>query len=181
MAAIETDDARVRHVRPMFGTADLVWEQVQETAVRAYRKRVFDNALVQWQRGLAIAGSKFERFDPRRGTSLVNVAFALRRRGDIAPAQRHFLEAEEVFKEDWRWVGQMRPPGGSDEAYSPTELWCFRKLAHDLHQSAQRIRALDDLPVGRLERWWSERPASRSDLRKLLGASLLLVSGSDAD
>lgn len=161
---------------PVFETVDLVWEQVQEAAVRAYRAGGAEAASSHWQRGLTIARTRFAPADPRLGTSLINYAFALRRREETFVARRHFAQAMDVFAEDWRWIGGMRPGGADEQRYDRAALWAISQLAQDLHLRAQALEARDEVPIGRLERWREERPSRGSDLRKLIGASFLLVS-----
>ena len=170
-----------RAPEPNFGTADLVWEQVGEAAVCAYRAGGAEAALLHWRRALTIARDRFDASDPRLGTSLTNYAFGLCRRGDDVPARQHFSQAGCVFADSWRWIGRMRPPGAPDQAYDLAALSTFGRLARDLSRRARAIEARDELPTGGLERWRSERPLRGSDLRKLIGASFLLVSLPETD
>ena len=164
-----------------FGTVDLVWEQVEEAAVRAYRAGGAEAAFIHWRRGLSIARSRFDQADPRLGTSLTNYAFALRRRDETFLSRRHFMQAREVFAEDWRWIGRMQPPGPGEQGYDRAALWSIGRLVQDLHRRVRAIDAHDEIPVGRLERWRQERPGRGSDLRKLIAASFLLVSLPETD
>lgn len=161
---------------PQFDAADLAWEQVSETAVRAYRAGGVEGALLRWQRGLAIAREHFEPGDPRLATSLTNHAFALRGQGEAFQSRRHFALAEEAFAQSWRWIALMRPAGGSESRYEEAALESFARLVASLRSAATAIEARDELPLGLLERWRVERSVRGSDVRKLLGASLLLVS-----
>lgn len=181
MALEETIPSPARRAStPEFDTADLVWEQVEEAAVRAYRAGGAGMAFCHWQRGLAVARARFAPSDPRLGTSLVNYAFALRRRDEVFLARRHFALAAEVFADDWRWVGQMHPAGAPAKRYDRAALCSIARLVQDLHRRSRELEARDEVPVGRLERWHDERPARGSHLRKLMGASLLLVSRPDS-
>ncbi|HEX6141883.1 MAG TPA: hypothetical protein VFZ01_04140 [Geminicoccaceae bacterium] len=161
---------------PQFDAADLAWEQASETAVRAYRAGGVEGALLRWQRGLTIGRERFEPGDPRLATSLTNCAFALRRQGEAFQSRRHFALAEEVFAQSWRWIGRMSPAGAPGERYDEAALESFAQLVGSLRSAARAIEARDELPIGRLEQWRVERSVRGSDVRKLLGASLLLIS-----
>lgn len=177
MAVLESPGgARPCSPEPAFGAADLVWEQVEEAAVRAYRAGGANAAFLHWERGLAVARARFDRADPRLGTSLANYAFALARRDEAFLSRRHFMLAREVFDAGWRWLGRMRPAGLRDRAYDPAALETFGRLVWELHRQAQAIELRGEPPIGRLERWREDRPAGGSDLRRLMAASLLLVS-----
>lgn len=155
-----------------FGAADFAWEQSQEAAIRAFRARGMQAALLHWRRGLAIARQRFERDDPRLATSLTNMGFIQGRLDDHAAALRDFEEADAVFQRGWRWLLGMTRPDAPDEV----SVAQFRRLLDQAARSNRALRSTGELPVGLLERWRSERPLRGSDLRKLLGAAFLVAS-----
>lgn len=159
-----------------FGAADLVWEQVAEAAIRAFRSGDCDAAVAHWERGLTIARRHFARDDPRLATSLVNCAFALRRREQHHTAMRYFEEADRVFERGKTWVGSMLSDQHGGTRFPPRATASFQKLLVKASMTAQQIRIEDRPPSGCLEQWSRERPAERGDIRRLLAGALLFVS-----
>ena len=166
-------------VRPpvlSFGSADFAWEQSQEAALRAFRAGGTETAVLHWRRGLAIARQQFDPSDPRLAVSFTNCAFVQARRGDRFLALRDFQEAEEGFESSWRWVLKMRPQDDPEEVYDEATSARFRMLLKCTAQNSRDIWRTGELPVGLFERWRSDRPGRGCDLRKLLGAVLLIAS-----
>jgi hypothetical protein len=168
--------ATVQPQQSAFAAADLVWEQVEEAAVRAYRAGGADAAQLHWRRGLAVARQHFVACDPRIGTSLVNYGFALRRRGEAYMATRHFTQAEEIFGRGERWLDRMVDEQAPDGMFDDAARESFAKLIARARTTSRAIRIDDEIPVGSLEQWRRERPAQPSDVRKLLASALLFVS-----
>lgn len=160
--------------------ADLAWEQVQEAGVRSFRAGRGEAAMRHFGRGSAIARQHFAHVDPRLATSLTNAAFASRQRGDVAVARRHFAEASCVFAAGAGWIWRMKRANGSGPTYEAAALNSFQGLLRETAAMSHRIDWAEQLPVGLLERWHLERPLRASDLRKLLGAALLMVSRAGA-
>jgi len=156
---------------------DLVWEQYQEQAGLAYRDGDVLTPPRLWARALEIADRWFARGDPRLATSLTNQALVLRRRGQVQQAEWTFARAFKAWDDSWRWVSIMVPPGTPDAAagYDHETRATFHALIERGRAATAALERYDSLPVNRLDLWFELRPSHLSDLRKLLGAVLLIA------
>ena len=173
--------------------ADVIWEQIQETAAESERAGDYAEALELWRGALDLAREQLCPDDLRVAASLASVAVGERRIGDAAAAGRMFDEALARWDASDRWVGSLKPatlarsstfhlrlqarhPGGYDRF--PRER--YRTLAGE--GRAVLAARHDGLPdaFDRLDRWRRERPSGFNDWRKLLGAVLLTAADSGA-
>jgi hypothetical protein len=166
-----------------WSSADLSWERCQEQAAIAFR--VGDPFLPSrlWADALAIARKRFGRGDPRLATSLTNQALVLRRRRHDYQARMMFDEALHVWNDSWRWIHLMTPgparagvchPARHD-VYGPQARAWFNALAQRGREATIALERYDHrLEVG-LEAWFGIKPKHAGDLRKLLGAVLLIA------
>ena len=163
--------------------ADLAWERYQEQAAIAFRAGDPINPPRLWAAALDLAEKHFGRGDPRLASSLTNQALAMRRRRVDYQAQKLFREAMEVWDDSWRWIHLMTAgrPGNaarrSDhlDVYSRDARGWFNALAR---QGRAATMALDrhDEPLARgLDEWFAIKPSRMSDVRRLLGAVLLIA------
>ena len=169
--------------------AEVIWEQIQETA--AERERAGDHAEASelWRGALEVAREHLPPGDLRVAASVANVAVAERRRGDATTATPMFDEALALWDAGDRWVEslksatfarsstfhlrlQAKHPGGYDRLAQGR----YRALAEEGRTvlAARRAGLPDD--SDRLDRWRRERPDGFDDWRKLLGAVLLMAS-----
>lgn len=157
---------------------DLVWEQCQEQAGLAYRDGDILTPPRLWARALEIADRWFARGDPRLAASLTNHALVLRRCGRVFQAALTFTRAIEVWDDSWRWVTVMVPPRMSDAAagYDREARAKFEALIERGRAATAALERDDILPGNRLDLWFELRPHHLTDLRKLLGAVLLIAS-----
>jgi hypothetical protein len=164
-------------------TADLAWERCQEQAAIAFGAGDAILSSRLWTEALAIAEKRFGRGDPRRASSLTNQALVLRRRREDHQAQRLFQEALEVWDQSWRWIHLMTPgratfgPGHCHqlEVYGPDARAWFNALAQQGRAATVALERADQRLETGLDPWFSLRPRRMSDLRKLLGAVLLIA------
>ena len=169
--------------------AEVIWEQIQETAAESERAGDYAEASELWRGALDLARERLRPDDLRVAASLASVAVGERRIGDAAAAKRMFEEALALWDAGDRWIGSLKPvtlarsstfhlrlqarhPGGYDRF--PRER--YRSLAGE-GRAVLAARG-DGLPdeLDRLERWRRERPSGFNDWRKLLGAVLLVAS-----
>jgi hypothetical protein len=169
-----------------FAAADLNWERCQEQAALAYLGRDPAAATEFWARGLAIAERHFSRGDPRLAASLTNHALVMRRQRLDYQAQRAFDRALTTWDDAWRWVLLMTPPHAiparADGAatdhlaiYDREARGSFSALIRRGRGRTARLERHDELPVGGLDEWFEIKPRGMTDLRKLLGAVLLIA------
>jgi hypothetical protein len=182
-ATVQAFAAPRSHAGTAWSTADLAWERCQEQAAIAFR--VGDPFLPSrlWAEALAIARKRFGRGDPRLATSLTNQALVLRRRRQDYQARMMFDEALEVWNDSWRWIHLMAPgpariglrhPDRHD-VYGPQARAWFNALAQRGREATIALERYDQrLEVG-LDAWFAIKPKRAGDLRKLLGAALLIA------
>ena len=172
--------------------AEVIWEQIQETAAENERAGDYSEASELWRGALDLAREHLSPGDLRVAASAASVAVAERRTGDAATAERMFDEALALWDAGDGWVESLKPvtlarsstfhlrlqarhPGGYDRFPRAR----FRALAAEGRTvlTARRNGLPDELD--RLDRWRRERPDGFDDWRKLLGAVLLIASDSD--
>ena len=169
--------------------AEVIWEQIQETAAERERAGDYTEASELWRGALDLAREHLRPDDLRVAASVASVAVAERRIGDAAAGKRMFEEALALWNAGEGWVESLNPaalarsstfhlrlqakhPGAYDRF--PRER--YRRLAGEGRAilAARRDGLADELD--RLVRWRRERPDGFSDWRKLLGAVLLVAS-----
>ena len=169
--------------------AEVIWEQVQETAAESERAGDYAEASELWRGALDLAREHLPPGDLRVAASVASVAVAERRTGNAATAKRLFDEALALWDAGDRWVESLKPatfarsstfhlrlqakhPGGYDRF--PRER--YRTLAAEGRAilAARRDGFRDE--SDRLRRWRAERSDGFNDWRKLLGAVLLIAS-----
>jgi hypothetical protein len=164
-------------------TADLAWERCQEQAAIAFRTgdAILPSRL--WAEALAIARKRFGRGDPRLASSLTNQALVLRRRHQEYHAQLLFQEALDVWDQSWRWI-QLMTPGRAPiglcdsnqlDVYGPAARACFSALARHGRAATVALERHDERMATGLDAWFAIKPDRISDLRRLLGAVLLIA------
>ena len=169
--------------RAVASAAELAWERYQEQAAIAYRAGDPITPSRLWTAALDIAEKHFGRGDPRLATSLTNQALVMRRRRLDYQAQNLFREALEVWADSWRWLHLMTPGRSASGARSSDRLDVYGRDARAwINALAQQGRAAtialevqDQLPANGLDEWFAIKPKRMSDLRRLLGAVLLIA------
>ena len=163
--------------------ADLAWERAQEQAAIAYRAGDPITPTRLWAAALDIAEKRFGRGDPRLASSLTNNALVMRRRRQDYQAKRMFHDALAAWDDSWRWIHLMtpdRPSGGARRSdhldiYGPDARAWFDALARQGRAATMALERYDRLPTSGLDDWFEIKPKRMSDLRKLLGAVLLIA------
>ena len=175
--------------RSGWANAEVIWEQIQETAADSERSGDHAEAAELWRGALDLAREHLPRDDLRLAASIASVAVAERRTGDVTTATRMFDEALALWDAGGRWVASLKPipsarsstfhlrlqakhPGVYDRF--PRER--FRSLAMEGQVVIAARRAEQPDEFDRLERWRRERPDGFDDWRKLLGAVLLIAT-----
>ena len=164
-------------------TADVAWERCQEQAAIAFRAGDVILPSRLWAEALAIAEKRFGPGDPRRAASLTNQALVLRRRRQDYQARQMFQNALEVWEQSWRWIHLMTPARAHLGArscqqldiYGPEERAWFNALARQGRAATLALERYDERLEAGLEWWFLIKPERMSDLRKLLGAVLLIA------
>jgi hypothetical protein len=166
-----------------WSAADLVWERGQEQAAIAFRAGDPFMSSRLWAETLAVARKCFGRGDPRLASSLTNQALVLRRRRQDYQAMTMFQEAVAAWDDSWRWIHLMTPgpagigPRHGDHlgVYGPQARARFSALAQKGRDATIALERYDRrLEVG-IDAWFAIKPKQVSDLRRLLGAVLLIA------
>jgi hypothetical protein len=169
--------------------SDLWWERLQERANSDWAAGRRRRAAWSFRLAHGLAMARFPAGDPRRATSLANIGFLARRRGDDAAAVRRYRQAVRL----WSAVPgtlptlEIRPRARSSLFHLRMELRhgdTYRanlraRLAGFVAEAGAALEALarGDPPPARLHaRWLGEKPAVFDDTRKLLAACLLIAS-----
>lgn len=174
--------------RAGWSNAELIWEQIQETAAEQQAAGDPQQATDLWVGGLEVAREHFEHNDPRLATSLVNCALDKRRAGEHAAAQALLDEAEQVWSAVGTWIDALRPEVSARSSTFHLRLEAKHRGAYDRFSKERYaelkiewetvLQACQDgsaIKSERLRRWRRERPAGFTDMRKMLGAVLLLA------
>lgn len=169
--------------------ADLAWERTQEEANAALAEGDTARAARLFRRAGWIAFWWFRGADPRRATTLANLALAYRLAGREIRAKEHYARARR------RW-GQVDGfiAGARIVSRARSSMFHLRMEARHRETYEQNVRirltafaretatALAALERGEpttfhlYERWRAEKPPVFDDTRKLLGAALLVAA-----
>ena len=163
--------------------ADVAWERAQEQAAIAYRAGDPITPTRLWAAALDIADKRFGRGDPRLASSLTNNALVMRRRRQDYQAKKMLHDALEAWDDSWRWIHLMTPDRPSNGArrsdhldiYGPDARAWFNALARQGRAATMALERYDRLPASGLDEWFEIKPKRMSDVRKLLGAVLLIA------
>jgi hypothetical protein len=163
--------------------ADLAWERFQEQAAIAYRAGDPINPPRLWAAALDIAKRHFGRGDPRLASILTNQALVMRRRRLDNQAQKLFREALDVWDDSWRWIHLMTAGRPGEAAcrsdhlnvYSRDARAWFNALAHKGRAATVALDRHDEPLACGLDEWFALKPGRMTDLRRLLGAVLLIA------
>lgn len=172
-----------------WSNAELIWEQIQETAAEAAGSGRLDEARELWSGALEVAREHLGADDPRLGTSLVNAGIAARLADESDGARRMLTEGLAVWESCSPWVASLRPGQTARSStfhfrlqskygsrrYGELSREGYRQWADE---GLRRVRShLAGNAQGRdaYARWRTAKPAAYNDARKLLGAVLLMV------
>ena len=169
--------------------SDLHWERLQEEAGRLYLAGDAGGAAKLWRRAGWISLWRFRKSDPRRATTLANMAFADRLASNEARARRRYAKARAIWTEVDSFIAGM-----TIARRARSSLFHMRMEAKhwDTYAQNTRIRmtafaresatALEALEQGKpaacrlYGRWKAEKPGIFDDTRKLLSAALLIAA-----
>ena len=157
---------------------DLTWERMQEQAMQAFSAGKVALAGTHWARALEIAERHFERGDPRVAASLSNHAYALLRQKHHHQAGLYFERAIAAWDECWCWIPWMTPSSspGEDEAapYDKETQDAFYALVRQGRAVTKALWQTKHLPEAAGDDWFSIKPKSMNDIRRLFSAVFLM-------
>ena len=175
--------------RTGWSNAEVIWEQIQEAAAECERSGEAAEAAELWRGGLDLAREHLPDGDLRVATSIVNLAVAERWSGDVEAAARGFEEALALWDAGGEWVESLAPVARARSSTFHLRLESRHPGAYDrFPRERYRVLAQEGRAVlvarrdgrpdesDRLDRWRRERPPGFNDLRRLLGAVLLIAA-----
>lgn len=173
---------------------DLGWERLQEQASSVLCGGDATGAIRLWRRGWWLALMCFPTDDPRYATSLANAGMAARLAGNESLARVRYSRALRLWGQVPDWVERMNI---ARRARSSTMHLRLEAAYWEDYKASIRSRAMGfareaaacldagsrSAPANlRLhDHWRGERPAAFDDLRKFLGAALLLAARQSPD
>lgn len=168
---------------------DLDWERLQERALGALRDGRPALAAWNWRLAWLVAVLRFDRRDPRQAASLANLGLAARLAGRERLACRRYAAALRRWGTVPAWIDDMTIArrGRSSLFHLQTEALHWDEYDRSLRSDAMRLArdvasrlnaaSRSQPPPGRMgNRWPGEKPATFDDLRKFLGAALLIAA-----
>ncbi len=177
-------------LRAGWRAADLDWERLQEEANALYRAGDAARAVKLWRRAGWIALWRFRASDPRRATTLANLALADGLAGREARARRRYAKARRIWSKVDGFIATMRITrrARSSLFHLRMEAKHWDTYQHNIHtrmtafarETAEALAALErgePVTCRLYERWRGEKPAVFDDTRKLLAAALLVSVG----
>ena len=168
---------------------EVAWEVCQEAAAQAAYDGDIEKSLPLWRDALSLARKTFGSDDPRLGTSLANMAFALRETGRAEAAGPLFEEARHVWDASFAWVEALKLERRARASLFHLRMETLHRDKYEAHfrerlrrfaaEARSAVAVMADggpQPERCLPRWRSEKPPACWDSRKLLAACLLLAS-----
>jgi len=159
---------------------ELFWEELSATGLALAGR---PQAAEYWQEAAQVAPEIFAEDDPRRATSLANLALA-----EPGRAEPLLAEARRLWLASAGWLAGLKPERRARSSLFHHRLMSKHRGGYD-HWSQSRYRALHDAGLERLERraglslaeadsyarWRRERPSAFDDRRRLAGAVFLIA------
>lgn len=169
---------------------DLRWEELQEIGNACYDSRDRKGAAWAWRRAHWIAILRFSPNDPRRITSLANVALADRQTGRESRAKKRLAKARELWGNIDSFIENMtvarrarsslfhlRMEALHWDTYQDNIRVRFRAFASETAEALEALEQRKPVQCRLYGRWKGEKPSVYDDTRKFLSAALLIGGG----
>jgi hypothetical protein len=181
---------RAAALRAGWRAADLNWERLQEEANQRYRSGDAARAVKLWRRAGWIGLWRFRASDPRRATTLANLALADRLAGREARARRRYAKARRIWGEVDGFIAAMRIVRRARsslfhlrmeakhwDTYQQNMRIRMTAFARETAEALAALERAEPVTCRLYERWRGEKPVVFDDTRKLLAAALLVGAG----
>lgn len=168
--------------------ADLAWERLQDRGNALWLEGDADGAARLWRRAWWIALLRFRGADPRRATTLVNLALADRMAGRAARAERRLAKARRIWDRVGEFIAAMavarqarsslagaRMGDRHWQTYAANMRIRMTGFARETAAALEALEAGRPVPRRPYDRWRREKPEVFDDTRKLLAAALLVA------
>lgn len=167
---------------------DLRWERLQENALEAWHRGDVSSAIWCWRMAWLVARLSFRKDDPRIATSTANLGLVARLAGRERLARRRYSIALRQWGAVVDQIDRMVIARRGRSSLFHLRMEAAHWSAYDQQFRAQAMRLASDIAV-RLDhasngqpspgqwslRWPGEKPCAFDDLRKFLGAALLVA------
>ena len=168
--------------------SDLVWERLQEKANQDWKARRRTLTVLRFCTAYCLALLSFASADPRRITSLANVAFAARLLGAGRIAEHGYravcerwpnaasLDAVEIHPRARSSLFHLQMEARHWDIYRANTRERLRKFRAESEECLHCLLMGEPVPHRLYSRWIGEKPSVFDDTRKILGACLLVAS-----
>jgi len=193
--ASESEDTEMRAALTAgWARYDLRWERLQEQGNTCFEQGNLAGAARNWRRASWISFFRMSLRDPRRATSLANLALLDRQAGREARARKRYAKALSLWSCAPDYIGSMtvarRARSSLFHLRMETLHWdTYQDNLHTRYRAfaAETAGALDAMSRGEpatcrlFGRWRGEKPSIYDDSRKFLSAALLVGGGTGQD
>lgn len=176
-----------------WGRAERAWERLQEEGNARLAAGDVPGAARLFRRAGWVAALGFRRSDPRRATTLANLALADRLAGREARARRRYARARAIWQgaEDfiatmrivrrnrWAAIGQ-RMAAGHEETFRQNMRVRMTGFARSTAAVLEALEAGRQVKARPAAQWAAEKPPVFDDTRRFLAAALLVAVASGA-
>ena len=188
ISAFEADGDLALARKAGWRRADIDWERLQEQGNALLLSGDLSGATRCFRRAGWIAFWRFEKDDPRRATTLANLALADRIDGHAGRARRRYTKARHLWGERDAWIDDMtvsrrarsslfhlRMEARHWETYRDNTCARMRAFGTETAESLAALERSEAPPHRHFERWRGEKPSVFDDTRKFLAAALLVA------
>ena len=172
---------------------DIIWERLQESANGDWVQSRNSRAVFCFLSAFVLSEFGFGELDPRRATGLANAAFVLRKLGaDFVAGKAYERAADRWLKStaDFSEL-EIKPRARSSlhhlrmevrhwHTYQANIMARTKKFASETSECLNCAVSDEPFPYRMFSRWKGEKPPVFDDIRKLLGACLLVASDSES-
>jgi hypothetical protein len=167
---------------------DLRWERLQERALEAWHRGDASSAIRCWRWAWLVARLNFRKDDPRFATSTANLGLVARLAGKEPRARRRYVMALRqwgavvdhidrmvIARRGRSSLFHLRMERAHWGAYDQQFRARAMRLASDIAVRLDLASSGQPFPGQRSLRWPGEKTSTFDDLRKFLGAALLVA------
>lgn len=173
-------------------TCDLHWERLQESALEAWHRGQVPSAIRSWRWAWVVARLNFRKDDPRFSTSTANLGMVARLGGKERLARRRYsialrqwggvvdhIDRMVIARRGRSSLFHLRMEAAHWGAYDQQFRARAMRLASDIAVRLDLASNGQPFPGQRSLRWPGEKPSAFDDLRKFLGAALLIAGDAE--
>ena len=167
---------------------DLYWERLMESALRDWESNSYRRAVFKFKLALQLTRLCFSQNDIRRATCHANIAIVSSIRGNETLTKTHQSKAQKIWKNASSMTNELKilPRSRSSlfhmrmevkhkATFTKNQNLRMEKFIQETEETLNNLNS-DSPPKHRhYSRWRGEKPALHDDIRKILGACLLII------